>query len=77
MADKSSPSGRKAARASAETAAITELRRAQDKIREKSERLKKLRLERDAAAPAKPKPTAKRVAKSDLNLAQTQRTPKK
>jgi hypothetical protein len=73
MADKSSPQGRKAARASAETAAMTELRRAQEKIREKSERLKKLRLERDAAAPPKPERAVKRAVKSDLNLARTQR----
>lgn len=77
MAHKFSDAGGKARRASAETAAMTELRRAQEKVREKSERLKQLRLERDAAAPQKPKSVAKRAVKSGLNLAQTQRGPKK
>lgn len=77
MADKSSRSSKKAAHASAETAAMTEVRRAAEKQREKSEKLKQLRLERDATLPEKKKPAARRAPKSDLNLAQTQRIAKK
>ena len=74
---KPSPASKKAARASAETAAMTEVRHAAEKQRLKSERLKKLRLERDAAAPAKKKPAARKPPTTDLNLAQTQRIAKK
>lgn len=74
---KTSPSEKKAARASAETAAMTEVRHAAEKQRQKSERLKQMRLERDAAAPAKKKAAARKPAKSDLNLAQTQKIAKK
>lgn len=77
MADKSSPASKKAARASAETAAMTEVRIAAEKQRQKSERLKQLRLERDAALPAKKKAAARKAAKSDLNLAATQKIAKK
>lgn len=69
---------KKAARVSAETAALTEVRRAAEKQREKSEKLKALRMERDAAAPAKKKKAAaKRKQDTGLNLAQTQRIAKK
>ena len=61
-----------AQRACAETAAMAEMRRAAEKLRQKSERLKQIRLQRDAAAPAKKKAAARKPAKSDLNLAQTQ-----
>ncbi|MDZ7628464.1 MAG: hypothetical protein U5J99_08695 [Parvularculaceae bacterium] len=71
-----SPNERKAARASAETAAMAEVRNAADKQRNKSDMLRQQRLERDAALPAKKK-AAKRVMKTDLNLAQTQRIAKK
>lgn len=76
-AGKTSPSERKAARASAETAAMTEVRQAAEKQRQKSEKLKQLRLDRDAAAPAKKKPAGRKAPTSDLNLAQTQRIAKK
>ncbi len=75
--NKSSPASKKTARASAETAAMSEVRLAADKQRQKSEKLKQLRLERDAAAPAKKKPAARKAPASDLNLAQTQRIAKK
>lgn len=74
---KSSPSERKAARASAETAAMTEVRHAAEKQRQKSEKLKQLRLERDATKPAKKKAAARKAPNSDLNLAKTQRIAKK
>jgi len=74
---KSSPASKKAARASAETAAMTEVRHAAEKQRLKSEKLKQLRLDRDAAAPAKKKPAARKPPTTDLNLAQTQRIAKK
>lgn len=77
MADKSSNAAKKAARAVAETAAMIEIRRATDKQREKTEKLKQLRMERDAALPAKKKAAARKAATSDLNLAQTQRIAKK
>ncbi|OFX06185.1 MAG: hypothetical protein A3E78_14870 [Alphaproteobacteria bacterium RIFCSPHIGHO2_12_FULL_63_12] len=77
MAEKLSPASKKAARASAETAAMSEVRQAADKQRAKSEKLKLLRLERDAAAPAKKKAAARKAPVSDLNLAQTQRIAKK
>lgn len=65
-AGKMSPADRKAARASAETAAMSEVRHAAEKQREKSEKLKQLRLDRDAAAPAKKKAVRKPPV-SDLN----------
>ncbi len=68
---------KKAARVSAETAAMTEVRHAAEKQRQKSEKLKQLRMERDAAGPAKKKPPAKRKPNTDLNLAQTQKIAKK
>jgi hypothetical protein len=68
---------KKAARVSAETAALTEVRRAAEKQREKSEKLKAQRLERDAAVPAKKKAAAKRKPETGLNLARTQRIAKK
>lgn len=77
MIVKSSPASKKAARASAETAAMTEVRHAAEKQRVKSEKLKLLRLERDAAAPAKKKAAARKAPVTDLNLAQTQRIAKK
>ncbi len=77
MADKSSPAAKKAARLSAETAAMTEVRRAAEKQRLKSEHLKQQRLERDASLPAKKKPAARKVAATGLNLAQTQKIAKK
>lgn len=77
MADRSSPASKKTARLNAETAAMVEVRRAAEKQREKSEKLKQLRLERDAALPAKKKAAARKAAASDLNLAQTQRIAKK
>ncbi len=76
-AGRQSPNDKKAARASAETAAMTEVRHAAEKQRVKSEKLKQLRLERDAAAPAKKKPAARKQAVTGLNLAQTQRIAKK
>lgn len=77
MAERPSPASKKAARASAETAAMSEVRVAADKQRQKSEKLKQLRLERDAALPAKKKAAARKAPSSDLNLAQTQRIAKK
>jgi len=77
MADKSSTASKKAARLSAETAAMQEVRRAADKQREKSEMLKRLRLERDAALPAKKKAAPRKPSGADLNLAQTQKIAKK
>ena len=77
MADRSSPASKKAARLNAETAAMTEVRRASEKQREKSEQLKKLRLERDAALPKKKKPASRKAPGSDLNLAATQKIAKK
>lgn len=76
-AGKTSPTDRKAARLSAETAAMAEVRHAAEKQRTKSEKLKQLRLERDAALPTKKKAPARKAAKSDLNLAQTQKIAKK
>ena len=77
MADKSSNAAKKAARAVAETATKTELKREAEKQRLKTEKLRQLRLERDAALPAKKKAAARKAASSDLNLAQTQRIAKK
>ena len=77
MADKSSTAAKKAARAIAEKAAMTEVRHAAEKRREKSEKLKQLRLERDAALPEKKKAPARKPATTDLNLAQTQKIAKK
>ncbi|HNR78277.1 MAG TPA: hypothetical protein PKM48_14180 [Parvularculaceae bacterium] len=77
MADRSSPASKKAARLNAETAAMIEVRRATERQREKSEKLKQLRLERDAALPRKKKPAARKPATSDLNLAATQKLAKK
>lgn len=74
---KPSPADKKAARLSAETAAMAEVRHAAEKQRVKSEKLKQLRLERDAALPAKAKPAPKKAVKSDLNLAATQKIAKK
>lgn len=68
---------KKAAKVSAETAALTEVRRAADLQRQKSEKLKQLRMERDAALPAKKKAAAKKKPVTDLNLAQTQKIAKK
>lgn len=68
---------KKAAKVSAETAALTEVRRAADLQRQKSEKLKALRMERDAAGPPKKKPAAKRKQNTGLNLAQTQKIAKK
>lgn len=68
---------KKAAKVSAETAALTEVRRAADKQREKSEKLKALRMERDAALPEKKKPAARRKRETGLNLAQTQKIAKR
>jgi hypothetical protein len=68
---------KKAAKVSAETAALTEVRRAADLQRQKSEKLKALRMERDAALPAKKKAAAKKKPVTDLNLAQTQKIAKK
>jgi hypothetical protein len=76
-AGKSSPPDRKAARLSAETAAMAEVRHAAEKQRSKSEKLRLLRFERDAALPAKKKAVARKAAKSDLNLARTQKTGQK
>lgn len=72
-----SPADKKAARLSAETAAMAEVRHAAEKLRLKTEKLRELRLERDAALPAKTKRAAKAAPKSDLNLAATQRLPKR
>lgn len=77
MADRSSPATKKAARATAETAAMNEVRRAAEKQREKTEKLKQLRLERDAALPPKKKPAPRKAPGSDLNLAETQKIAKK
>ncbi len=68
---------KKAAKVSAETAALTEVRRAADLQRQKSEKLKALRMERDAAKPAKKKAAARRKQETGLNLAQTQKIAKK
>jgi hypothetical protein len=68
---------KKAAKVSAETAALTEVRRAADLQRQKSEKLKALRMERDAALPVKKKAAAKKKPATDLNLAQTQKSGKK
>lgn len=77
MADKQSPASKKAARQSAETAAMAEMRNAAEKQRVKTEKLKQMRLERDAALPAKKKPASRKSAETGLNLAQTQRIAKK
>ena len=69
--------GRKAPRASAETAAMAEVRLAADRQREKTEKLRQLRLERDAGKPARKKPAARKPPGSDLNLAETQKIAKK
>jgi hypothetical protein len=74
---KPSIADKKAARLSAETAAMAEVRHAAQKQRLKTEKLKELRLERDAALPVKKKTAARKVAKSEINLAQTQRIAKK
>ncbi len=68
---------KKAARVSAETAALNEVRRAADKQREKSEKLKQLRMERDAALPPKKKPVARKKTAAIPNLAQSQRNAKR
>ena len=77
MADKSSSAAKKAAREIAEKAAMSEVKNAAEKQRAKTERLKKLRLERDAALPEKKKPAARKPAQSNLNLAETQKMAKK
>lgn len=68
---------KKSARASAEAQALAEVRRAAEKQREKSEKLKQLRLERDAALPPKKKPAARRKAAAIPNLAKAQRNAKR
>ncbi len=68
---------KKAARVSAEEAALSEVRRAADKQREKSEKLKQLRLERDAALPPKKKPVQRKRTDAIPNLAKAQRNAKK
>ena len=68
---------RKAARAVAETAAMNEVRREADLQRMKTEKLRQLRLEREALAPPKKKPAPRKPPGSDLNLAQTQKIAKK
>lgn len=68
---------KKAARVSAETAALSEVRRAADKQREKTEKLKQLRLEREAAQPPKKKPVQRKRAAAIPNLAKAQRNAKK
>ena len=76
MADKSSTAAKKAARAVAEKAAMIEVRHATEKQRANTERLKKLRLERDAALPEKKKPAPRKAPKSDLNLSVAQKRAK-
>ncbi|NWG92519.1 MAG: hypothetical protein HXY21_08430, partial [Parvularculaceae bacterium] len=50
---------------------------AAEKQRLKSEKLRQLRLERDAGLPAKKKPAARKAAATGLNLAETQKFAKK
>lgn len=64
MPTRKSPNERKALRASAESAAMAEVRNAADKQRLKTDRLRQQRLERDAAMPPKKK-AVKRAPKSD------------
>lgn len=67
---------KRAAGLSTPSAGLQESRVAADRVRERTAKLKKLRLDREAAEPA-PAPTApRRPAKSALNLARTQRTKK-
>ncbi len=74
---KPTTAGRKMERERAQHAGLAEVRAAADKQRDKSEKLKQLRLERDAGLPLKKKAAARKPAKSDLNLAQTQKIAKK
>ena len=74
---KPSIADKKAARLSAETAAMAEVRHAAEKTRLKTEKLKQMRLDREAGLPVKKKPAARKAAKTDINLAQTQRLTKK
>lgn len=57
-------------------AGLQESRIAAERARERTAKLRQLRLERDAAEPAARPAPARRPAKSDLNLARTQRTRK-
>ncbi len=77
VAGNASPAQKKLDRERAQTAGMAEVRLAAEKQRVKSEKLKQLRLERDAALPVKAKPAARKAAKTDLNLAQTQKIAKK
>lgn len=71
-----SPTLRKQASERAQSAGLAEVRQDAERQRLKSERLKQLRLERDAAAP-EPTPAPRRKApQSSLNLARTQRVKK-
>ncbi len=71
-----SPAGRKLERERAQTAGMAELRQAAEKQREKSARLKQLRLDHEAAAPKTDPAPARKAPQSSLNLAQTQRSKK-
>jgi len=77
IAGNSSPAQKKLDRERALTAGMAEMRVAAEKQRLKSEKLRQLRLERDAGLPAKKKPAARKAAATGLNLAETQKFAKK
>jgi hypothetical protein len=74
VADTAKP--KRAARPSAPSAGLQESRIAAERQRERTDKLRKLRLERDAARPPPAPPAPGRAVKSTLNLARTQRTKK-
>lgn len=71
-----SPALRKQASERAQSAGLAEVRVEAERQRQKSARLKQLRLERDAAAPVQAAAPKRKAAQSSLNLALTQRAKK-
>jgi hypothetical protein len=74
---KSSTDERKRASARALSQGMAEIQKSADDQRRKTEKLKQMRLERDAAEPKAPKKAPKAPAKASINLALTQRGAKK
>ena len=75
-AGRPSPTSRKLATERAQIAGLAEARKEADRQREKSVRLKQLRLEREASEPKAKAGPARKAPKSTLNLARTQRSAK-
>jgi hypothetical protein len=74
---KSSVDERKRASERALSQGMAEIKKSADDQRRKTEKLKQLRMEREAAEPKAAKKAPKAAAKSTINLALTQRVAKK